>query len=730
MATTADVNIQYSGGFGNTNPLLSLGGAPSGTTVPPTIENIFGNVSSSDVISGYTDYRMIYVENTGSAAINTLTTTLNKQLDTPIQLYLGYNLINDLQRFSFSPFPTNGNIAFTYTDIFGNLYIMPPIPYTTPPDLAVALQNQLNLLTNSFGQDVLGGVVCRVTLQGNGFILEVNFAGQSGNKYHNLLKQNNTLNCTVTGTKAIDGSPVNTEPDIVINATTAPLGVTFYAASPGIELSSLLNNTQEPGEGEYLPIWIKRVVPVNSQPQEVAGATLVVSGLVFPPVPTPTSSATPTATVTVTPSPTPTQTDTPTPTETATSTPTPTETATVTPSPTPTSTLATSTPTPSVSISATPTPSPSISATPTPTPSATIGPYTMNIWGSAILGALGNNTDSMTKCTPITIGTGTNWYEIRAGVYYFECGLTGDGRIASWGQNNVGQLGLSDKINRSSPTFMTNNSGVNWSTNGHSLSAGNTHMGAIKSNSTLWTWGSNQYGQLGVGNRISQSSPVKVGSGTNWYTIVCGWDATYAMTNSNQLFAWGNNSIFQLGNGTNISASSPVQLSGTWATTSNASPTLSAGYHVLAINSVRQLYTWGPNTFGQLGVNLSATVTTVQQVAGSYIMVAAGRYHSLAIKIDGTLWSWGYNSYGQLGLGDTITRSSPCQIPGTWKFIGTGAMTSYAISQYGTVYGWGRNSLCQIGNNSLANASSPTPVSTTYNGWRFITGGYYNGMLQ
>jgi alpha-tubulin suppressor-like RCC1 family protein len=343
---------------------------------------------------------------------------------------------------------------------------------------------------------------------------------------------------------------------------------------------------------------------------------------------------------------------------------------------------------------------------------------------------LGNNTVSPIKCTPITIGAGTNWYEIRAGVYYFNTAITGDGRIASWGQNNTGQLGLNDKINRSSPTFMANNSGINWATNGHSLNAGNLHMAAIKSNSTLWTWGNNQYGQLGVGNLRNQSSPVQVGSGTNWYTVVCGWDATYAMTNSNQLFAWGNNANFQLGTGNNISRSSPVQIPGTWATTSNASPTLSAGYHVMALNSLYQLNTWGSNAFGQLGVNLSSGVSTIQQVPGSYIMVAAGRFHSLAIKPDGTLWSWGYNSDGQLGLGDTITRSSPCQIPGTWKFIGAGATTSYAISQYGTVYGWGRNDTCMIGNGAIGNASLPTQVATTYTGWRFITGGYYNGLLQ
>lgn len=723
MATEADLNIQYSGGVGNANPLLSLGGEPSGVTVPATIENIFGNADATEVINGYTDYRMVYVLNDGNAAINSISTILNNQLNTPAQLYLGYYLVNDFQRFIFSPVPLSGSITFTYTDIFLNKYVLSPITYTTPSDLAISLQNQLNALTNTAGQDILGGVVCGFSLVATGFELTVGFNGASGNKFHYLLTQTNNLGVSVNAIKAIDGSPINTVPDQVLNPTSAPRDPIFYLANNAIPLGTLLNNPQVSGEGEYLPVWIKRQIPAGSQAQEVAGATLVLSGLVYPPLPTPTMTASPTPTITFTPSPTPTASVTPTPTFTATSTPTP----------TPTSTEATPTFTVSPTFSATPTATPTVTPSPTPSPSASLGPYSMQIMGANANGANGLNLSTGFVCTPSNLGTGYDWQELRFGVYYFAGAITTGGQLATWGLNDTGMLGLGDVVNRSVPTFLSDGSGISWQSNGFSLAAGNNFMAGIKSNGTWWSWGNNVYGQLGTNNLTRRSSPVQITTANNWYSVACGWDFTLALNNAGVLYGCGNNYFGQIGNSSRINASSPTQINfgGTWAFPTSSRTTFSASYHNLAIDTLGRLWSWGSNSFGQLGNNnLAVLYSSPVMIGTGYVATSCGRFHSMGLKSDGSLWTWGYNSYGQLGTGNTVYFSSPVQVAGTWVSIGAGQMSSYGIKSSGVPYAWGRASTCQLGTGTSINCSVPTIIATAGTNWEFVSGGYFNGGLK
>ena len=170
--------------------------------------------------------------------------------------------------------------------------------------------------------------------------------------------------------------------------------------------------------------------------------------------------------------------------------------------------------------------------------------------------------------------------------------------------------------------FYTANAGVTWY--GQRVAAN-----FPPPSKTLWAWGYNAYGQLGLGDAINRSSPVQVGALTTWSSVANGVLHTTAITTSGTLWAWGYNAHGQLGLGDTTDRSSPVQ--------------------------VGALTTWSS--------------------------IANGSYYTTALKTDGTLWIWGYNNHGQLGLGDATDRSSPVQVGTltTWSSVAGGGLSTTAI---------------------------------------------------
>jgi alpha-tubulin suppressor-like RCC1 family protein len=138
------------------------------------------------------------------------------------------------------------------------------------------------------------------------------------------------------------------------------------------------------------------------------------------------------------------------------------------------------------------------------------------------------------------------------------------------------------------------------------------------------------------------------------------------------------------------------------------------------------LWSWGDNTFGQLGDGSTDTKFRPTQVGDETIWksVVGGNYHSIGIKTDGTLWAWGDNEYGQLGDGTFIDKSTPTRI-GTesdWKEIYCGPNYNIAIKENGTLWAWGLNDYGQLGLNDIVNRNSPTQVGRD-NNWSKVTCG-------
>ncbi len=292
-------------------------------------------------------------------------------------------------------------------------------------------------------------------------------------------------------------------------------------------------------------------------------------------------------------------------------------------------------------------------------------------------------------------------------------------RLFVSGKNNLGQLGLNlsgtgGTNYASSPTQIGSQTTWLVGSAGYNVSLG------IKTDGTLWTWGSSASGALGinVGNGNPRSSPTQVGSGTTWLTGCVGFYTGLAIKTDGTLWAWGQQDFGQTGlnsAGANTYKSSPTQV----GAATNWSKVSGANYHSLFIKTDGTLWGTGYNLTGALGLNDRVNKSSPTQIGAgtNWLSVAGGAYHSLAIKTDGTLWAWGQNTNGRLGLNDIVWRSSPTQVgTGTdWNLVTASRYHTAAIKTDGTLWSWGRNHQGQLGVNSGVEASSPVQVASSTN---------------
>ena len=301
---------------------------------------------------------------------------------------------------------------------------------------------------------------------------------------------------------------------------------------------------------------------------------------------------------------------------------------------------------------------------------------TLWTWGYNLYGGLGTN-DTTDRATPVTtFAGGTNWKQVGGG-YYFTAAIKTDGTLWTWGYNLYGGLGTNDTTDRATPVT-TFAGGTNWKQVGGGL----YYCSAIKTDGTLWTWGRNAFGTLGTNDTTQRNTPVTTfAGGTNWKQVAGGSYHTAAIKTDGTLWTWGNNDYGQLGTNDTAHRSTPVT---TFAGGTNWKSVTGGSYHTAAIKTDGTLWTWGYNGSGALGTNDSTNRNTpVTTLAGgsNWKSVAAG-YHTTAIKTDGTLWTWGRNAYGQLGTNDATDRATPVTTfagGSNWKQVAGGWIHTAAI---------------------------------------------------
>lgn len=358
-------------------------------------------------------------------------------------------------------------------------------------------------------------------------------------------------------------------------------------------------------------------------------------------------------------------------------------------------------------------------------------------WGTNGTGQLGDNTAS-SKLTPVTtFSGGINWRQVSGGVGIC-AGIKVDGTLWVWGNNNYGQLGINDTIARSTPVT-TFAGGNNWKQVG---CGGAYNIAAIKTDGTLWVWGSNVYSQLGTNDTANRTTPTTTfAGGNNWNQVAGGGSNAVGMGNfaaiktDGSLWVWGNNSSGQLGTNDLITKSTPVT---TFAGGNNWLQVDCSfrSFHTGAVKTDGTLWVWGANSVNQLGdTTTTGRSTPITTFAGGvdWTQVACGQFHTAGVKNSGTLYTWGRGSYGQLGnniLGSSAATPITTFSGGTnWKQVTCGYRHTAAVKTDGTLWAWGDNSYGQLGINVSGAGQYLTPVTTFAGGtnWKQVSRGEGSG---
>ena len=305
-------------------------------------------------------------------------------------------------------------------------------------------------------------------------------------------------------------------------------------------------------------------------------------------------------------------------------------------------------------------------------------------WGKNDYGQLGNGTttnSSMPICisdTENSVLKGKNIKNISTNRYTV-CAIDDNGKVYTWGENVYGQLGNGTTTNSSMPICIsdTENS-VLKGKNIKNISTNRYTVCAIDDNGKVYTWGENVYGQLGNGTTTNSSMPICISDtensvlkGKNIKNISANEDTVCAIDDNGKVYTWGRNNYGQLGNGTTTNSSMPICISDTENSVlkgKNIKNISANGYTVCAIDDNGKVYTWGENDYGQLGngkttnSSMPICISDVQNNALNNATITKIITRSIdiyAIDDNGKLYAWGGNDYRQLENGTTTSSNVP-----------------------------------------------------------------------
>ncbi len=221
------------------------------------------------------------------------------------------------------------------------------------------------------------------------------------------------------------------------------------------------------------------------------------------------------------------------------------------------------------------------------------------------------------------------------------------------------------------------------------VAAGYQHSVALRNDGSVFTWGSDQSGQLGAGVLPFEPTPGRINTLANIQSIAAGSEHSLAVDGSGNVFTWGGNYSGQLGDGSTANRSTPVQVMGL----TNVLQVCGGTGFSLALRADGTLWAWGENYDGILGNGShtsSLVPVQVPDVAGARA-IACGNHHVLALRQDGQVIAWGTNGDGELGDGSTVDRNRPALVNALSGVlaIAAGNHFSVALKQDGTVWEWG-----------------------------------------
>jgi alpha-tubulin suppressor-like RCC1 family protein len=328
-------------------------------------------------------------------------------------------------------------------------------------------------------------------------------------------------------------------------------------------------------------------------------------------------------------------------------------------------------------------------------------------------------------------GNVQRWIGVAVGAGH-ALGIADTGELHAWGDNRSGQLGLGyTNEHELGPVLVPRPSGV---TAWQDVRAGAGHSLALAEDGRLFGWGANGQGQLGLGhtNDVATAALVPPPEGVaGWISIAAAAYHSAGVAASGELYVWGFSATGSLVEGYTNAVPAPTRIPRP-AGVSRWVSVAAGGVFNLALADNGQLYSWGLNAGGLLGLgdrstNLPVVVPAPEAVelpAGvtAWTRFAAGQDHSLAVGSDGQLYAWGANnSSGELGTGEEwwsepVRSSAPVIRPASvtlFKAFTAGNQFSLGIGDDDRLYAWGANGQGQLGNGAPAVALPvflPAPV--------------------
>jgi alpha-tubulin suppressor-like RCC1 family protein len=324
-------------------------------------------------------------------------------------------------------------------------------------------------------------------------------------------------------------------------------------------------------------------------------------------------------------------------------------------------------------------------------------------WGGNYTGELGQG-DYDTRSTPVLVGSVGQWRAVTCG-WDHVCAADQTGDVYCWGANGNGDLGVGDYDERLTPALLVgpndivalasgasdnlglSSSGERWgwgdNRNTGALGTGDdlgpvidpvltdefawrmvavgddTHSCGIRTDGSLWCWGLNEQGQLGIGDQAPRFAPTQVEPSSSWTWVAVGVSHTCGVRDGGALACWGANNSGQLGDqGGNVSEPRAVMPERSFA---RVDASLSS---TCAIDSDDQLWCWGQNGDGQLGLGTTSPMEAPTQVASGsrWSSVDLDWYHGCGAQADGSVFCWGRGGDGQLGSGDTADAPVPVEV--------------------------------------------------------------------
>jgi alpha-tubulin suppressor-like RCC1 family protein len=354
-------------------------------------------------------------------------------------------------------------------------------------------------------------------------------------------------------------------------------------------------------------------------------------------------------------------------------------------------------------------------------------------WGGNYAGELGIGTttgpescplpdDVSVSCStiPVPVAGGVSFASVSVGASR-SCGITAAGAAYCWVSNGYGELGIGTTDPESSTIPLPVAGGLSFA----SVSAGSSHSCGITAAGAAYCWGSNSYGQLGVGTMTGPETcprsdipeiapcstlPVAVVGGLTFASVSAGETHTCGVTAAGAAYCWGW-AYGALGDGSETSQSSPVLVAGGLSFASVSA----AAYHTCGITVAGAAYCWGKNQFGGLGDGTTDARSTPVPVVGglSFASLSAGEHYTCGVTVAEATYCWGINFFGQVGNGNLEPQLMPVSVAGHLSFVSVSAAQTHTcgITTAGTAYCWGFNENGQLGDGTTTQRLTPVLVA-------------------